>query len=199
MAKMDKKWVILCSTAVAAVYSAGLFSTEVQANKMDAQYNTQVSMQVKGNQPSAIHTQLNTQAKVNHTSAIHTQLSTQAKVNHKSAIHTHTSTQAKVNHTNVVLPKNNQPKQIYKDGTYTGTGMNRRGSMEVAVTLKNDKITDVEISNWGMHYSENDVIGLPHEVLKNQSPRVRNVSGATYSTQAFEDAVQEAILQAHNS
>jgi uncharacterized protein with FMN-binding domain len=194
MAKMDKKWVILCSTAVAAVYSAGLFSTEVQANKIDTQYNTQVSMQVKGNQPSAIHTQLSTQAKVNHTNVILPKNNRPKQLHHNQ-----TSTQVKVNHTNVVLPKNNQPKQLYKDGTYTGTGMNRRGSMEVAVTLKNDKITDVEISNWGMHYSENDVIGLPHEVLKNQSPQVRNVSGATYSTQAFEDAVQEAILQAHNS
>jgi uncharacterized protein with FMN-binding domain len=50
-----------------------------------------------------------------------------------------------------------------------------------------------------MHYSERDVVGLPNEVLQNQSPRVTNVSGATYSTQAFEDAVQEAISQAQNS
>jgi uncharacterized protein with FMN-binding domain len=186
MAKMDKKWVILCTTAVAAVYSAGLFSTEAQANKIDSQFQSQVSMNVKGDNPNVIHTQVGTQAKVNHTIVNHTQVATQAKVNH----------------TNVVLPKKYQPKQqkqLYKDGTYRGTGMNRRGSIEVAVTLKHDKITDVEISNWGMHYSEGDIVGLPNEVLKYQSPQVRNVSGATYSTQAFEDAVQEAISQAHNS
>ena len=71
--------------------------------------------------------------------------------------------------------------------------------MEVAVTLKNDKITDVQISNWGMHYSESDVVGLPDEVLQKQNAQVNNVSGATYSTQAFEDAVQAALSQAQNA
>lgn len=50
-----------------------------------------------------------------------------------------------------------------------------------------------------MHYSESDVVGLPDEVLKNQSAQVTNVSGATYSTQAFEDAVQQALDQARNN
>ena len=77
--------------------------------------------------------------------------------------------------------------------------MNRRGSIEVAVTIKSDKISDVEISNWGMHYSESDIEGLPGEVLQNQSVQVRNVSGATYSTQAFKDAVQNAITKAENA
>jgi uncharacterized protein with FMN-binding domain len=50
-----------------------------------------------------------------------------------------------------------------------------------------------------MHYSERDVVGLPDEVLKNQSAQVDNVSGATYSTQAFQDAVQDALSQAQNT
>jgi uncharacterized protein with FMN-binding domain len=69
----------------------------------------------------------------------------------------------------------------------------------VAVTIKKDKITDVEISDFAMHYSENDVVGLPDEVLQKQSAQVDNVSGATYSTVAFEDAVQDALSQARNS
>jgi uncharacterized protein with FMN-binding domain len=68
----------------------------------------------------------------------------------------------------------------------------------VAVTIKADKIMDVEISNFAMHYSESDVVGLPDEVLQKQSAQVDNVSGATYSTQAFENAVQEALFQAQN-
>ncbi|MDQ0199978.1 FMN-binding protein [Neobacillus ginsengisoli] len=104
------------------------------------------------------------------------------------------------NKTNVASAAiSNQPKQMYKDGTFTGTGMNRRGEIEVAVTLKKDKITDVQISNWGMHYSESDVVGLPGEVLQRQNANVDNVSGATYSTQAFADAVQDALNQAQNS
>jgi uncharacterized protein with FMN-binding domain len=92
-----------------------------------------------------------------------------------------------------------QTKGIYKDGTFTGTGSNRRGSIQVAVKIKNDKITDVTISDYGMHYSESDVDGLPDEVVQKQSASVNNVSGATYSTQAFQDAIQDALSQAQNA
>ncbi|HEY2422344.1 MAG TPA: FMN-binding protein [Neobacillus sp.] len=50
-----------------------------------------------------------------------------------------------------------------------------------------------------MHYTESDVVGLPDEVLQKQSAQVMNVSGATYSTQAFQDAVQGALDQAKNA
>ncbi|WJH32429.1 FMN-binding protein [Paenibacillus sp. CC-CFT747] len=90
-------------------------------------------------------------------------------------------------------------RNTYKDGTFTGMGSNRRGSIQVAVTIKNDKITDVEISRFAMHYSESDVVGLPGEVLQKQSAGVANVSGATYSTEAFRGAVQQALDQARNA
>ncbi|MDP4162175.1 MAG: FMN-binding protein [Bacillota bacterium] len=151
MAKMDKKWVLLCSTAIAGVYAAGFFSTETQATQVESQPHAPIAIQTK------------------------------------------------VEKSSVVSLKSNEPKRIYKEGTFTGTGENRRGYIQVAVTIKKDKITDVEISDFGMHYSEDDVIGLPDEVVKQQSAQVSNVSGATYSTQAFEDAVQEALSQAHNA
>ncbi|WP_235549172.1 MULTISPECIES: FMN-binding protein [unclassified Paenibacillus] len=99
----------------------------------------------------------------------------------------------------VTQTKSSQINRIYKEGTYTGTGSNRRGSIQVAVTIKSDKITDVEISHFAMHYTIDDVAGLPQEVVQKQSAQVRNVSGATYSTQAFKDAVQDALSQARNS
>lgn len=150
---MDKKWVILCSTAVAAVYATGYFSTETQANKVAIPQTAQVSI-------------------------------------HKSV---------NLKNNAAATTKVSQPAKVYKDGTFTGTGWNRRGQIEVAVTLKNDKITDVQISNWGMHYSERDVQGLPSEVMQKQNTQVNNVSGATYSTQAFTDAVQDALNQAHQA
>ncbi|MFJ7727385.1 FMN-binding protein [Neobacillus sp. NPDC097160] len=148
MKKMDKKWVILCSTAIAAVYTAGFVTTESQANI---------------NQPNQ-HVE--------------------------NRFQTNSST---LNNSNV------QTNSLYKDGTFTGTGMNRRGSIEVQVTINNDQITDVEISDFAMHYSESDVVGLPDEVLQNQSSQVQNVSGATYSTEAFQDAIQDALDQAQNA
>jgi len=141
MAKMDKKWVILCSTAIGAIYAAGYFSTETQAA-----------------------------------------LQNPVSYNHGS-----------------LETGRSQIKSNYKNGTFYGTGSNRRGLIQVAVTLKNDKITDVEISDFGMHYSEKDVVDLPQEVIQLQSAQVKNVSGATYSTQAFKDAVQNALAQALNS
>ena len=139
MAKMNKKWVALCSTAIGAIYAAGYFATETQATIQQQQ-------------------------------------------------------QVQVTNTN-----SNQVNRIYKEGTYMGTGSNRRGSIQVAVTIKNDKITDVEISHFAMHYTIDDVVGLPQEVVEKQSAQVRNVSGATYSTQAFKDAIQDALTQARNS
>lgn len=158
MAKMDKKWVVLCSTAVAAVYAAGFYATEAQAIKMDTPQAPKVSIQTKN-----------------------------------------TTTIKKPAVTVAAATKTVQPKQMYKDGTFTGTGMNRRGEMDVAVTLKQDKITDVQISNWGMHYSESDITALPGEVVQRQNANVDFVSGATYSSQAFADAVQDALNQAHNA
>jgi uncharacterized protein with FMN-binding domain len=146
MAKMSKKWIALCSAAIGAIYTAGYYTTEDQANALLVQstHQTQQTLQMQQIQTA-------------------------------------------------------QTKGIYKNGTYTGMGSNRRGSIQVAVTIKNDEITDVAISNFAMHYSESDVVGLPNEVLQKQSARVNNVSGATYSTKAFQDGIQDALSQARNS
>ena len=152
MKKKDKKWVLLCTTAVAAVYAAGYFTTDTQAA-----------------QGQPVHIQNNSQA-------------------HKT----------NSDNTNIAQ-KATQSNKIYNDGTFTGSGWNRRGSIGVQVTIQNDKITDVEITDFAMHYSERDVVGLPDEVIQIQRAQVSNVSGATYSTQAFEDAVQQALDQAKNN
>ncbi|MDQ0494618.1 MULTISPECIES: FMN-binding protein [Paenibacillus] len=159
MAQMNKKWVVLCSTAITAVYAAGYFTTETEAAVQTLPQHTQASIQT--NDISGNNDPSNTPSTYTDNSNVPTQ-------------------------------------NIYKDGTYTGMGNNRRGSIEVSVTIKNDKITDVEISHFAMHYSESDVAGLPTEVVQNQSAEVMNVSGATYSTQAFQDAVQDALSSAQN-
>ncbi|KIL38956.1 FMN-binding protein [Gordoniibacillus kamchatkensis] len=167
MAKMDKKWVALCSAAIAAVYAAGYVTTETEAAPAQTpQQYAQTDVQSGGGWAS------------------------QADPFGQNGQASKSAGQP---------GKTSQSKKLYKDGTYTGMGSNRRGSIQVAVTIKNDKITDVEISHFAMHYSESDVVGLPGEVLQKQSAHVNNVSGATYSTQAFEDAVQDALTQAKNA
>jgi uncharacterized protein with FMN-binding domain len=167
MAKMNKKWIALCSTAIAAVYAAGYMTTETQASMAQPKPLPQVQVGSNGGQ-------------------------SQDSASDSSAPSSAPS---------YSVPPSSvpSPASLYKDGTYTGMGSNRRGYIQVTVTIKKDKITDVTISDFAMHYSESDVVGLPSEVLQNQSANVQNVSGATYSTQAFVDAVQAAISQAQNA
>ncbi|NRD77887.1 FMN-binding protein [Bacillus sp. BRMEA1] len=184
MGKMDKKWIILCSTAVAAVYSAGYYTTESQAANNNNQPIHQIAKNVQAKQYTLNGSKANSD-----------------QTNNGPQVSFGVTPNANDNNTvSKAAPVNSSQKSSkYKNGTFTGQGMNRRGMMQVQVTIQNDKITDVQISSWGMHYSESDVVGLPDEVLKNQSSQVTNVSGATYSSQAFEDAVQDALNQAQNT
>ncbi|WP_141430398.1 FMN-binding protein [Bacillus sp. 03113] len=84
----------------------------------------------------------------------------------------------------------------YKDGTYTGVGENRIGAVEVAVSIKSDVITSVEITNSTTSYSVSYIQHLPNEVLVRQSSDVDVVSGATLSTEDFQNAVDDALQQA---
>ncbi|RED54728.1 FMN-binding protein [Cohnella lupini] len=153
MAKMKTKWIALCSSAIAAVYSAGLFITNEDFNNTLPDIPQQSALSI----PYDVATP-----------------------------------------TDSTPTYNAQPTNKYKNGTFHGTGSNRRGSIQVTVIIKNDAISEVEIGNFAMHYSERDISGLPNEVLQSQSAKVQNVSGATYSTRAFEDAVQDALDQARN-
>ncbi|WP_339304766.1 FMN-binding protein [Paenibacillus sp. FSL R5-0519] len=165
MAKMDKKWVILCSAAVAAVYTAGFYTTETEAI---------VQSPLQHNQGNTLTNRVST----NHN----------YDTSNTAAVQNETSSATE-----------DQQTRMYQDGSYEGTGSNRRGSIQVTVTIQKDKITDVEISQFAMHYSEQDVVDMPDEVIRNQSAQVNNVSGATYSTEAFSSAVQDALDQARNA
>ncbi len=164
---MDKKWAVLCSAAVAAIYATGYYSTSGQAAAIG--------------QPD--------QASVQVDASVHT--------NHH--YHNHKSGKQPQSKTSSPSKSVNQTQSQYKNGTYQGLGMNRRGQIGVTLTIKQGKIADVKISDFEMHYSESDVVGLPKEVVQKQSDQVDNVSGATYSTEAFQSAVQDALLKAENA
>ncbi|MGG1290682.1 FMN-binding protein [Bacillus smithii] len=86
--------------------------------------------------------------------------------------------------------------KIYKDGTFYGTGINNIGSVEVAVTIKDDKITSVEITKCETQYPESEISHLPQQVLARQSSKIDIVSGATLSSEDFQSAVADALQQA---
>ena len=82
-----------------------------------------------------------------------------------------------------------------KDGTYTGTGQGRNGSIEVIVKVKNGKVTSVTVESSRedsqyMNRAKNTVIG---EIIEAQSLNVQTVSGATMSSNGIIEAVANAL------
>lgn len=89
------------------------------------------------------------------------------------------------------------------DGTYTGSDVSTRfGNVQVKVTVSNGAITDVT----ALHLTDDDRRSaqissraapiLASEVVASQSARVSNVSGATYTSDAYLQSVQSALDQA---
>src|SRR5262249_14134300 len=64
-----------------------------------------------------------------------------------------------------------------KDGTFTGSGMGRRGGVNVSVTIANGKITAASITSLTIHYPHNILNALPPEVVARQTDQVDIISG----------------------
>lgn len=84
----------------------------------------------------------------------------------------------------------------YKDGTYTGTGTSRHGSITAAVVIQGGKIVSAEITQCGTRYPCAKIAALPGEVVARQSSAVDLVSGATDSSQAYQGAIVNALAKA---
>ena len=88
---------------------------------------------------------------------------------------------------------------VYTDGTYQGSGTGfRGGTTTVSVTVKSDKITNVQVLSYQddtqfFVRASNPVI---NEIISAQSPNVNAVSGATYSSNGIMSAVSSALSQA---
>ncbi|WP_027091954.1 FMN-binding protein [Cohnella thermotolerans] len=187
MAKMQKKWIVLCSAAIGVIYASEYYASNAQAYLPQPGTGLQAPGSLSSNGPASGDSSLPTGNPLSGNSAL-TNEDGESSNDSASALPSASATASS--------PSPSSANKRYNDGTYTGTGSNRRGYIQVAVTVKLDKITDVEISDFAMHYSESDVVNLPDEVLQKQSSQVDNVSGATYSTRAFEDAVADALSQA---
>ena len=106
--------------------------------------------------------------------------------------------------------KNNitAPKEGYEDGTYTGTAacsgeQFKEYSVTANVTIKSGKISDVEITstakgtNLKQFMSREEIKNLPSLIVsKNGTGGVDAVSGATYSSNAIFNAVNNALAKA---
>ncbi|WP_289640684.1 flavocytochrome c [Turicimonas muris] len=83
-------------------------------------------------------------------------------------------------------------------GTYQGKALGHNAEVEVAVTLDNDKITNVQIlKNFETPaVSELPKKVIPQMIVDNQSLKVDRISGATFSSMAILNAVKDALKKA---
>lgn len=84
----------------------------------------------------------------------------------------------------------------FRDGTYSGTGTNMYGTVDVKVAIESGRIGQVSITGCDTFFSQGFIDGLPALVVHAQSADVPVVSGATASWQDFVMAVQDALNQA---
>ncbi|HET9174406.1 MAG TPA: FMN-binding protein [Candidatus Saccharimonadales bacterium] len=100
-------------------------------------------------------------------------------------------------------PAASSPSTMYKDGTYTGSVADAYyGNVEVKATITNGKITDVSFLQYPKTHATSVMINqqampyLKQEAIKAQSANVQVISGATFTSQAFQQSLQAALSQA---
>lgn len=87
-------------------------------------------------------------------------------------------------------------KVILKDGSYTGWGTCRHGDIQATVVIAAGRIQSATISQCWTRYPCSWISPLPPQVVQRQSAEVDYVTGATQSTNAFYDAVMDALAKA---
>ncbi len=86
----------------------------------------------------------------------------------------------------------------WNDGDYEGTAVGMHGDMDVAVTIKDGKISKIDIKSQEETAGVSDVAleRVPKDIMKEQSTDVDTVSGATESSKAIIAAVENALTKA---
>lgn len=89
---------------------------------------------------------------------------------------------------------------VYKNGTYEGSGIGYGGTITVQVTLQDDTITDVSVTSAPGEDSAYLTQGenVISSIISEQSTDVDTVSGATFSSTGILEAVNDALTKAEN-
>ncbi len=84
----------------------------------------------------------------------------------------------------------------YKNGTYTATGYGFHGPIQVQVVIKGGRIVSSTIISCGTTYSCSYMQPLISLTVQDQKSPAEYVSGATASSEAYDQAVQMALANA---
>lgn len=92
---------------------------------------------------------------------------------------------------------------MYKDGTYTGPSVDAYyGYVQTQVTVQGGQIVDVQFLDYPQDRGQSIMINnyatpiLRREAIQAQRAPVNAVSGATYTSQAFNESLAAALVQA---
>ena len=99
-------------------------------------------------------------------------------------------------------PSDEQPVvKLLKDGTYTGAAMGYSGKVNITLTIKDGKITEVTNTNSDTRSFFNKAWrSIQPKILEKQSTEgIDTVSGATFSSMGILDASKIALEQAKNT
>lgn len=99
-------------------------------------------------------------------------------------------------------PSDEQPVvKLLKDGTYTGSAMGYSGKVNITLTIKDGKITEVTNTNSDTRSFFNKAWrSIQPKILEKQSTEgIDTVSGATFSSMGILDAFKIALEQAKNT
>jgi uncharacterized protein with FMN-binding domain len=170
--KMPGRLVALSASAIATIYLAGRVSTQWAADNV-------ASASAGADTPAAVSPSA-TATSTNVATSTPTVVVGASATSTPSPTATSTSTSA----------------SPYANGTYTGTGTSRFGNVSVSVTIAGGNISNVQITKVTTSYPVSRIASLPAQVVQKQTASVNSISGATYSSQAFKLAVQQALTQA---
>ena len=90
----------------------------------------------------------------------------------------------------------------YTAGTYTAEATGHNGTLSVEVTVSEDKIESVNVTNhtetYGIGYGlkETPIEAIPTQIVENQSLAVDTITGATITSAAVVSAVSSALEEA---
>ena len=99
------------------------------------------------------------------------------------------------------LPTSSENRQTDEQGrvsgTFTGTGQGKQGEIKVDVMIDQNQIQHIEIlSHNEIPGFDTEMVQMSDEILSKNSLQVEAVSGATYTSKGFLEAVQDALDQA---
>lgn len=102
------------------------------------------------------------------------------------------------------MRSNTSSSGLYADGTYTGSATDAYyGTVQVKAVIQNGKLATVQFLQYPSDRSTSRYINgqampaLTTEAIQAQSANVNIVSGATFTSQAFQQSLQSALASAH--